>query len=89
MRTFEILIMPTGITHMTNLPYNVLSATKRKALPQAWWPARLKVLRFHLIGNAARIIEHGRKLFLKIAKHHPSFHLYKEAREKLLLFSSA
>lgn len=71
------------------MTYNVLSVMKRKALPQAWWPARLKALRFHLIGIAARIIEHGRRLFLKISKHHPSFHLYKEAREKLVLFSSA
>jgi hypothetical protein len=30
------------------ITYNVLSITKRKALPQAWWPARLKALRFHL-----------------------------------------
>jgi Transposase DDE domain group 1 len=71
------------------ITYNVLSVMKRKALPQAWWPARLKTLRFHLIGIAARVIEHGRRLFLKIAKDHPSFHLYKEAREKLSLFSSA
>lgn len=71
------------------MTYNVLSVMKRKALPQAWWPARLKTLRFHLIGIAARVIEHGRRLFLKISKHHPSFHLYKEAREKLVLFSSA
>jgi Transposase DDE domain group 1 len=71
------------------ITYNVLSVMKRKALPQAWWPARLKTLRFHLIGIAARVIEHGRRLFLKIAKDHPSFHLYKEAREKLSLSSSA
>jgi hypothetical protein len=73
------------------ITYNVLSVMKPKALPRAWVSARLKALRFHLIGIAgiaARIIEHGRSLFLKVAKHHPSFHLYKEAREKLLLFSS-
>jgi len=71
------------------MTYNVLSVMKRKALPQGWWPVRLKALRFHLLGIAARIIEHGRRLFLKIANHHPSFLLYLEAREKLLLFSSA
>jgi hypothetical protein len=62
---------------------------KRKALPQTWWSVRLKALRFHLLDIAGRVIEHGRELFLKIANHHPSFHLYKEAREKLLIFSSA
>jgi hypothetical protein len=71
------------------ITYNVLSVMKRKALPQCWWPARLKTLRFHLLGIAGRVIEHGRRLFLKIAQHHPSFLLYKEAREKLLIFSSA
>lgn len=71
------------------LAYNVLSVMKRKALPQAWWPTRLKALRFHLLHIAGRVVEHGRRLFLKIAPHHPSFLLYKEARKKLILFSSA
>jgi len=71
------------------ITYNVLSVMKRKALPQAWWPLRLKALRFHLLGIAARVIEHGRRLFLKMAQHHPNFLLYKEARKKLLIFSSA
>jgi hypothetical protein len=31
------------------MTYNVLSVIKRKALPQASWPARLRALRFHLI----------------------------------------
>ncbi len=74
---------------LNTITYNVLSVMKRKALPQAWWPSRLKTLRFHLLGIAARVIEHGRRLFVKIAKDHPSFLLYKEAREKLVLFSSA
>jgi hypothetical protein len=71
------------------LTYNVLSVMKRKSLPSSWWSARLKALRFHLLGIAARVIDHGRRLFLKIANDHPSFLLYKEARAKLLIFSSA
>lgn len=71
------------------LTYNILSVMKRKSLPSCWWPVRLKGLRYHLLCIAARIISHGRKLFLKIPKDHPSFHLYKQARQKLLLFSSA
>lgn len=71
------------------LAYNVCSVMKRKALPLSWWPVRLKALRFHLLCIAGRVIEHGRRLFLKIARHHPSFLLYKEAREKLIIFSSA
>jgi hypothetical protein len=71
------------------LTYNVLSVMKRKSLPSSWWSVRLKALRYHLLCIAGRVIEHGRRLFLKIPKHHPSFHSYKEAREKLFLFSSA
>jgi len=71
------------------LAYNVLSVMKRKALPASWWPVRLKALRFHLLCIAGRVIKHGRRLYLRIAKHHPSFLLYREARAKLLIFSSA
>ena len=71
------------------ITYNLLSVMKRKALPQSWWLLRLKALRFHLLGIAARIIEHGRRLFLKVAHNHPSFSIYQEARRKLLIFSSA
>jgi hypothetical protein len=71
------------------IAYNLLSVMKRKAMPQSWWPVRLKALRFHLLGIAGRIIEHGRRLFLKVAKNHPCFSIYQEARKKLLIFSSA
>jgi hypothetical protein len=71
------------------LAYNVLAVMKREALPQAWWPVRLKALRYHLLTIAARVIEHGRSLFLKIPMHQPSFLLYQEARKKLVIFSSA
>jgi len=69
---------------------NYLDFWSKRTKPRiSWRPARLKALRFHLLCVAGRVIEHGQKLFLKIAKHHPSFALYKEAREKLSLFSSA
>lgn len=74
---------------LNTLAYNVLSVMKRKSLPSSWWPVRLKALRYHLLCVAGRVIDHGRKLYLKIAKGHPGFQLYKEAREKLSLFSSA
>jgi hypothetical protein len=70
------------------LTCNGLSVMTRKALSQAWWPARLRVLRFHLLQIAARAIAHGRRLFLKIAEHQPSLLLYKEVRQTLLIFSS-
>ena len=74
---------------LNTLAYNILSILKRKALPQSWWPLRLKALRFQLLHIAGRVIEHGRKLLLKITQNHPHFQLYQEARKKLLIFSSA
>jgi hypothetical protein len=71
------------------LTYNVLAVMKRQSLPSSWWGARLKGLRFHLLNVAGRIIVHSRRVFLKIAQGHPAFSIYQEARQKLLLFSSA
>jgi len=71
------------------LAYNVLAVMKRQSLPGSWWAIRLKALRFHLLNLAARVMVHGRRIYLKIAQGHPSFSLYQEARKKLLLFSSA
>jgi len=71
------------------LAYNVLAVMKRQSLPPIWWTARLKALRFHLLRLAARVVIHGRRLYLKVAGDHPSFPMYQEARKKLFLFSSA
>jgi hypothetical protein len=71
------------------LAYNVLAVMKRQSLPLSWWTLRLKALRFHLLNLAGRVIVHGRRIYLKIAKGHPSFSLYQEARHRLLNFSSA
>jgi hypothetical protein len=71
------------------LVYNVLAVMKRQSLPLAWWSMRLKALRFQLLNVAGRIITHGRKIYLKIANGHPSLPIYQEARQKLLVFSSA
>lgn len=71
------------------LTYNVLAVMKRQGLPCSWWGTRLKALRFHLLNVAGRVIVHSRRVFLKIAQGHPGFSIYQEARQKLLLFSSA
>ena len=47
------------------LTYNILSVMKRRVGPQSGWSLRLKTLRFHLLGIAGRIIEHGRRRFVK------------------------
>lgn len=68
------------------LCYNVISVMKRKALPKSFWPARMKALRFHLIGVAGRVVSHARMMFLKITE---GLIGYREARSQLVEFSSA
>ena len=67
------------------LCYNVISVMKRKALPKRFWPVRMKALRFHLIGVAAKVVSHARMMFLKITEGLIS---YREARSQLVEFSS-
>lgn len=68
------------------LCYNVISIMKRKALPQSFWPVRMKALRFHLIGVAGKVVSHARMTFLKITE---GLIGYREARSQLVEFSSA
>jgi len=68
------------------LCYNVISVMKRKALPKIFWPARMKALRFHLIGVAAKVVSRARVMFLKVTEGLIS---YREARSQLVVFSSA
>jgi hypothetical protein len=66
--------------------YNVISIMKRKALPQNFWPVRMKGLRFHLIGIAAKVVSHARMMFLKVTE---GLIDYRQARSQLVAFSSA
>jgi len=68
------------------LCYNVISIMKRKALPQSFWPVRMKALRFHLIGVAGKVVSHARMTFLRITE---GLIGYREARSQLVEFSSA
>jgi hypothetical protein len=74
-----------GSREFISLSLKIIAVMKSKALPVSWRPARLKAPRFHLLCIAGRGIEHGRRVYLKIANHHPSFLLYQEARAKLLI----
>jgi Transposase DDE domain group 1 len=68
------------------LCYDVISVMKRKALPKTFWPARMKALRFHLIGVAGKVVSHARMMFLKITE---GLIGYRGARSQLVVFSSA
>ena len=69
------------------LTHNLLSALKRLALPDDWAPLRPRRLRFLLFHVAGRLVRHGRRLVLRLARAHPGTAALVRART--LLFAPA
>ena len=67
------------------LTANLIAALKLIALPLEWRPMRPKRLRFLLLHLAGRLVTHGRRIFLRLARDHPSTTVFVEARRKLAL----
>jgi hypothetical protein len=65
------------------LALNLNAAMKRLVLGKSWASQRMKALRFHLICLPGRLIQHGRQLVLRLARHHPSLELVLEARRRI------
>ena len=65
------------------LTHNLLSALKRLALPDDWAPLRPRRLRFLLFHVAGRLVRHGRRLVLRVARAHPGSEALVRARERL------
>jgi hypothetical protein len=62
------------------LTANLLAALKRLALPSEWRPLRPRRLRFLLFHRAGRLVQHGRQLFLRLARDHPGTEAFLRAR---------
>jgi hypothetical protein len=54
------------------LAYNLHAAMTLIALPRGLKGKRLKAIRFALIDVSGRIVEHGRQLFVRLARGHPA-----------------
>jgi hypothetical protein len=65
------------------LTANLLTALKKIALPQVWSTHRPRRLRFLLLHLAGRLVQHGRRLILRIASDHPGAEELLRAREIL------
>ena len=65
------------------LAFNVNSAMKRLVLGESWVNRRLKAVRFRLINLPGRVLERGRKLFVRLAGGHPSNEILFEARRRM------
>jgi len=65
------------------LTHNLLSVLKRVALPQTWATFRPRRLRFLLFHVAGRLVRHGRRLVLRLARAHPGTEALVRARAQL------
>ncbi len=65
------------------ISYNVLTALKRIALPAELLRARPKRLRFLIFNTAGRLVQHARKMRLRLAAIEERIALWKEAMRLL------
>jgi hypothetical protein len=65
------------------ISYNVLTALKRIALPAELLRARPKRLRFLIFNTAGRLVQHARKMVLRLAALEERIALWKEALQLL------
>jgi hypothetical protein len=65
------------------LTFNLHAAMKTLALGKRWINKRMKAIRFALINLAGRVIEHARRLIIRISNGHGSFDEIIEARARI------
>lgn len=67
------------------LSYNLNVLMKRLVLGGSWITKRMKAIRFGFINIAGRVIDHARRLAVRISGNHPSGKLLIEARQRIAL----
>jgi hypothetical protein len=65
------------------LAFNLNSLMKSLALPESWGSKRLKALRFGLINQAGRVVQHSRQLFIRLSRNNPAYLLFVGIRQHL------
>jgi len=65
------------------LAMNLNRIMKRLVLGGSWVSRRMKAMRFSLIAIPGRIVERSRKLSIRIARDHPVFDVYLQARQRI------
>ena len=70
---------------ITILALNLDAIMKRFVLGGSWQTKRMKAIRLSLINLPGRVINHSRKLILRLAKGHPSFELLIVARRRITM----
>lgn len=69
---------------ITILTYNLNVLMKRLVLGASWEYKILKAIRFGFIHIVGRVIEHSRRLFVRISKNHPSSELLITVRRRII-----
>ena len=65
------------------LAFNLNSLMKNLALPESWGSKRLKALRFGLINQAGRVMNHSRQLLIRLSRQNPALLILLEIRRRL------
>lgn len=71
------------------LAYNLNVLMKRLVLGDSWVNKRMKAIRFGIINIAARVIEHSRRLLVRISGKHPSSSLLIGMRRRIAVLAEA
>jgi hypothetical protein len=65
------------------LAFNLNSLMKHLALPESWGSKRLKALRFGLINQAGRVVQHARQLLIRLSRQNPAYGILIGLRQRL------
>jgi Transposase DDE domain group 1 len=65
------------------LSHNLNVLMKRLVLGGSWMTKRMKAIRFGFINIAGRVIDHARRILVRISGNHPSGRLLIEARQRI------
>lgn len=65
------------------LSHNLNVLMKRRVLGGSWVTKRMKAVRFGFINIAGRVIDHARRLVIRISGNHPSGRMLIEARQRI------
>ena len=71
------------------LAMNLNTIMKRLVLGGSWACRRMKAIRFSFINIPGRIVERSRTLIIRLAKGHPTFDLYLDARCRIMSMAFA
>jgi hypothetical protein len=71
------------------LAYNLNALMKRLVLGESWVNKRMKAIRYGMINIAARVIEHSRRLLVKISGNHPAGSLLIDMRRRIFQLAAS